>query len=591
MDVNFRPKLLSVVQLIGLSFILVYAAGCRGSGVSGESVVASSAAGDPSESAQTMEPVGNDIADGALPTQPASAPGAATPPAEEERQAIAGIGYPSNLPGVLLEALQIPKNYDLILENETKLRIVITISGEVADNYPLAAFYYAVAALFPTIAANISSKELVEIWTGSGNGEEERTLLMTAETYQVFSYLWGEASDGTVQIVQSDELVKRAWGTANSYVILPFDELDPRLKVMAVDGISIFDLEAPYSLKIVVGIEGDQAALDQFAEEYKKEFGESIVTNRDPEKMTRVILTGVTALVRRTALRMEENGVFYPGLQIRELLSSADITHVSNEVPFYDQCPPAEPLRTEARFCSNPSYIDLFEDIGVDIIELTGNHEMDWGAEAFAFSLDLYDERGFPYYGGGKNQETGQSPYRIEHNGNKIAFLGCNMMGPESDWATETSLGSASCDLEWMEKEIRRLRSSGVIPIVTFQHFELCDYTPQSSQRIDFQRMAEAGAVIVSGSQAHCPQTMTFINGSFVHYGLGNLFFDQMPNEYERSQFIDEHIFYDGRHLSTVLHTTILEDYAQPRLMTEEERERFLGSVFEKCEWSPVDEN
>ena len=62
--------------------------------------------------------------------------------------------------------------------------------------------------------------------------------------------------------------------------------------------------------------------------------------------------------------------------------------------------------------------------------------------------------------------------------------------------------------------------------------------------------MVDAGATIVSGSQAHHPMVMEFYGGSFIHYGLGNLFFDQMYNETypilqgTRKEFIDRHVFY-----------------------------------------------
>ncbi len=39
-----------------------------------------------------------------------------------------------------------------------------------------------------------------------------------------------------------------------------------------------------------------------------------------------------------------------------------------------------------------------------------------------------------------------------------------------------------------------------------------------------FEQVADDGAVIVSGSQAHAPLEMEFYKGTFIHYGLGNLF-------------------------------------------------------------------
>ena len=83
------------------------------------------------------------------------------------------------------------------------------------------------------------------------------------------------------------------------------------------------------------------------------------------------------------------------------------------------------------------------------------------------------------------------------------------------------------------------------------------------------RRLAQAGAVIVSGSQAHQPQAFEFEQGALIHYGLGNLFFDQYDvSPATRQAFIDRHIFYDGRYLGTELLTYELEDYSRPRPMT-----------------------
>jgi poly-gamma-glutamate synthesis protein (capsule biosynthesis protein) len=102
----------------------------------------------------------------------------------------------------------------------------------------------------------------------------------------------------------------------------------------------------------------------------------------------------------------------------------------------------------------------------------------------------------------------------------------------------------------------------------------------------DFRRLAQAGAVIVSGSQSHVPQTMTFVGENFVHYGLGNLFFDQMDPIEERQEFIDQHSFYAGKYLGVTLRTALLEEYARPRPMTAAERSDFLQKIFAQCDWS-----
>ena len=81
---------------------------------------------------------------------------------------------------------------------------------------------------------------------------------------------------------------------------------------------------------------------------------------------------------------------------------------------------------------------------------------------------------------------------------------------------------------------------------------------------------------------------MEFYQGTFIHYGLGNLFFDQMGNSPwypTRREFLDRHVFYDGRYIGTELLTALLEDYSRPRPMTLQEREAFLAEYFSASSW------
>jgi poly-gamma-glutamate synthesis protein (capsule biosynthesis protein) len=239
-------------------------------------------------------------------------------------------------------------------------------------------------------------------------------------------------------------------------------------------------------------------------------------------------------------------------------------------------------------FCSSPERIELLEYISTDIVELSGNHMNDYDIAAMNLTLEMYAERGWETFAGGWNLEDARSPALITHNGNQLAFIGCNPVGPPNAWATETQPGSAPCgDYGWMLDEIRSLRANGYLTIVTLQYEE--DYTayPSIEMEADFRRLAEAGALMVSGSQAHTPKNMVFSDSAFIHYGLGNLFFDQMEVYYNdrlmpgtREAFIDRLVFYDGQLISVELLTTMLEDYARPRPMTPIEREALLSRIF-----------
>lgn len=442
---------------------------------------------------------------------------------------------------------------------------------------------YALVAPFPTTLDGVTLADLEAAWSATSSGPWAGSpLWMTESTRRAFTALWGEAGPGAVRTAPADELVEKLWESRPSWGIVPFEALDPKLKVLTVHGQSPvrndFD-ETAYPLKINFSLVSAQPTDLQL---------ESLplpATNRDPSKLTVLLMTGVTALVRATAARMESMGVDYPAWNIGDTLRAADITHISNEIPFFNGCPYPNPRQEGLVFCSNPKYIELLELIGADIIELTGNHFQDYGSQATLDTLEMYKERNWPYYGGGANLEDSQKPAILEHNGNRFAFLGCNPIGPGYALATENSPGAAPCgDYEWMKSKIAQLSAEGYIVIATFQYQEYYRAEPIEKHIQDFRAIAEAGATIISGSQAHVPQAMEFYNGSFIHYGLGNLFFDQMY-DLSRREFLDRHIFYDGAYISTELVTAMLEDYARPRLMKADERKTFLEMMFEASGW------
>jgi hypothetical protein len=500
------------------------------------------------------------------------------------------IWIPDSIPTELREGIRVPEGI-LTAKGPEKasLNLLVHIAAETPAYEYQTPWVYVLVTPFPSLVDNISVIDLQRAW----RGEEteivgENRLMMSEETQNVFEVVWGPPIENGVEIVPKDDLLNHAWEAQSAWTILPFEELQPRWKVVSVDGMSPLDKDldvSNYPLAIVFGVNGDEHSLAALRSFDKAKQLVLPMSNRDTSKLTVVVMTGTTALARGTALRMEEVGIPYPAVDIQDWLWFADLAHISSEVPFYELCPPAIPLRREARFCSDPSYIELLEFSGIDIVELTGNHIMDWGPEAFAYTLELYEEHGFLIFGGGWTQEEARQPLLVEHNGNRLAFIGCNAMGPENSWATDELPGSASCDMEWIQEQIIELGKNGYMPIITFQHFEVCEYQPQSTQRGDFEAMAASGAVIVSGSQAHCPQTMTFVGDHFVHFGLGNLFFDQMDSTYERSEFIDRHVFYDGRYISTELLTAFLEDSARPRPMLPEERLEFLAKIYEESGW------
>jgi poly-gamma-glutamate synthesis protein (capsule biosynthesis protein) len=470
----------------------------------------------------------------------------------------------------------------ILTTDPTAAQIRVQPGGE----QTLAVWIYALVAPFPTIPDAVSLGELQNCWHGQADGPfAGRPLLLDQSTLVTFSALWGAPAGGAVQVISSAELLTTAWQDLPAWALVPFEALQPQWKVLEVDSRSPLrsDFVAEgYGLAVPFSLEGDvQAALA-----YQAGLAGLPLTNREADRLTTVMLTGVTALVRATAFWMDVRGILYPAEDIGAMLKAADITHISNEIPFSPNCPKADPNQEGLRFCSDPDYIQLMEAVGVDVVELTGDHFGDWGPAAMKYTLDLYREEGWVYYGGGYNSDDARQARLLEHNGNRLAFIGCNAKGGGYATASKDKPGAVACDLDWMEAEIARLTTEGYLVIATFQHLEYYTYKPNAQQVEDSRRLAKAGAVVVSGSQAHQPHGLEFVNNSLVHYGLGNLFFDQYGvSEATRQGFLDRHIFYNGRYIGSELITIYFVDFAKPRLATPRERREMLDLVFSASRW------
>jgi hypothetical protein len=508
-------------------------------------------------------------------------------PSASPTQSSLHIWLPAYLPNNILSSIQLPIGYSLAATSEEA-----DLSLTIGDQHLPATiqWIYALVAPFPTITDGITSEELNAVWAGNTtelfNGIP---LLMDGNTLDVLTSFWGSPASKAVKVLPGDQILDYAWSNQPSWAIVPFETLEPRWKVLTIDEQSPirkdFDLTA-YPLTVPFVLSGDvnlaPATLNL------------PTTNRDASKLTTVAMTGVTALVRATAFTMEQEGTTYPAQDIGSLLAQADITHISNEIPFSPDCPFPTPTMDALVFCSNPKYIDLLKAVGTDIVELTGDHFMDYGAEATLYTLQMYKDLGWPYYGGGANAEEARQPVKLENNGNRIAFMGCNVGCqvkneiPCDAIATDSHPGAAQCDFNWISSEIPTLRDEGYQVIFTFQHREYYTYTTEPILANDFGLVAAAGAAIVSGSQAHQPHGFSFEHGSFIHYGLGNLFFDQYHYCVDNAcddAFIDRHVFYGGRYISTELITIRFVDFARPRLMTPEERTHFLEIIFKASGW------
>jgi hypothetical protein len=346
---------------------------------------------------------------------------------------------------------------------------------------------------------------------------------------------------------------------AKRWAIIPAHQLTPHWKVIPVDGQHPLGAQPTALVAPLCGASKQK------------------VRNIDPDKVTTVVMSGTTAMTRNMARLMDQKGVLYPAKDIKPWFVASDFVHISNEVSFRPKCD-AGKVRVTLSFCSKEPYIKLLEELKANIIELTGSHLHDQGRKWIPHTIEMYEKRGWKWFGGGRNQIEGTQPLLVEHEGNKLAFLGCNKPWTERKAIKDDGPGVAACDWDRMRWQIHDLKHRGYVPIVSIQHDENYKHVPPTSVVRDLRRVAEAGPAFVQGSQAHCAHPWEMHHGAYVHYGGGNILFD-LSMEPLRDATTDK-LYIHANKLLTVEHLyTRLEEYGRPRLLSPRERVKFLAEI------------
>ena len=368
--------------------------------------------------------------------------------------------------------------------------------------------------------------------------------------------------------------------TEDEIEYIPISELDFTKKLLTVDGeyyLDSFDSGAKFRI-----ITFDS---EKYSEEIKPLIT-SAFAKVFPEKDTTLTFaqTGVTALSRGMNAKLYTVGdATYFAQNISEFLSGFDLTHTSNESSFTDYA-------NSSNICSNKDFFNTLEAIGLDIVELTGNHNQDCGDEAADATIDLYNENDIKIVGGGKTAEEAAEPLEINGKGNGITFLAYNLSTGGATY--DNTPGANQYDEENVVAEIAAAKERGDFILVDIQYYEcssydytyestVCDYANSSAgdQIGLFRHLIDLGADMVVGTSAHQPQTFELYGDGVIYYGLGNLFFDQVWWPGTTRSLILGHYFYQGKLLQTKISPTFYDEAMQTTLMDKKDTEWFIDRL------------
>lgn len=241
-----RKALQTVIQLL---LLLLWAAACSWSPplslptMSGELqpiVVSSIPAGVATPTWTPFQPIENPHAvtsEFTPPSPPAVQPTTTTIPlntleATAAPQSARTIWIDPHLPTDFQSSLALPGTMSLV-ENPEQAEFRLEFNYQ----YPVSRWTYALVSPFPSLVENISADTLRRAWLGEALGPfAGKPLLMDESSLYALRCLWGEPGNQAVQVLPAEQLLSYAWENNPAWAIVPFESIEPRWKVLEIEG-------------------------------------------------------------------------------------------------------------------------------------------------------------------------------------------------------------------------------------------------------------------------------------------------------------------------------------------------------------------
>lgn len=218
------------------------------------------------------------------------------------------------------------------------------------------------------------------------------------------------------------------------------------------------------------------------------------------------------------------------GVISQELLGemqSADLTMVNEEFPFSNRGTQAQDKQFTFRV--DPSYVKIFQEMGIDVVTVANNHALDYGTEALSDTFQTLDGAGVAYVGAGDSKERAAQPYIAEMGGKTFGFLAASRVIPEVSWNIDNQQPGMLCtyDSARLCEAIRKAKENCDY-VVVYVHWGIeRENMPQDYQRKLGQAYIDAGADLIIGAHPHVLQGIEYYNGKPIVYSLGNYIFNQ----------------------------------------------------------------
>ena len=233
--------------------------------------------------------------------------------------------------------------------------------------------------------------------------------------------------------------------------------------------------------------------------------------------------------------------------EIKPYVQKADIAILNQETLVND----AFEASTYPIFSTPTEDGDAVVDTGFNVISMSNNHVLDKGSEGLISSLDYWDSKDVVHYGAYRDTEDSENIRTKTVNGVTFAFLGY-MEHTNGFFLDDDEPGKVVYLDEdvTIKQQIEHAREIADVVVVSCHFGTEVVHEINAQQQTMAPELADWGADLIIGTQAHCVSTCGYVTGenghrAFCYYGLGNFFHTMYDRHSAVGIFGDLDITYD----------------------------------------------
>lgn len=224
-------------------------------------------------------------------------------------------------------------------------------------------------------------------------------------------------------------------------------------------------------------------------------------------------------------------------------------------------------------FAFSPERIGELKDYGFNYFNSANNHFADQGAKGVAETRKNLDALGFYHSGSPDAVIDEYSRQDVKISGRSVALIGLSMVYKNFDLAAAEEL-------------VKSAKAQNELVIVNIHWGTEYEHQYNKHQQAIGRALVDSGADAIIGHHPHVVQGMEIYQGKPIFYSLGNFIFDQYFSA-DTQEGLSVGLNF-GQATTTITLYPLKSEKASPRLMTTEEKAKFLEKFFS---WSPAASN